>query len=702
MDLNCKFCIIITSILLVAILVACQPTSPETIIETVVVEKEGETIVETVVVTVELTEPVVETEEPETENCCQPFRIGIYEEPLSLNYWNYLGPGNSVWTRYVISNNAAHLFEISDQDYRFVPSLATEIPEPREIEEGAWEIIVGISPEAYWSDGEPISASDVVFTHNVCKDLALTWYWSTYCSPVGAEVLAEEMDDHTVKYTYLNQQPNLRNWQFGVALAPILPAHYWRDIADQAYEIIEQVEVPSADRPDSCGLGGVAVNVEALCQAWDRYDLAFDQARELLYNADAQDQPVSGGYLLQEWQLGDTIQFVENPEYFFSGSDVVEFADGTWMRSFPDRVQIKLFGDAEGGELLRYQEGPYNPEVIYGIYGSQEAAFGALLAGEVEYVLNPISLPRELREQLMSEPEINAYVNPDYGMFYMAFNLRKYPMSEYEFRQVFDVLIDRELVISEVLGDAVYPLYSTMPEANLFWHNPDLPQPYRGLTRAERVELAVEILADAGWRWDSEPYWDEFLQDVIPGEGLRMPDGQPMPELTILGPGPDFDIIRATFNQWVSEWARELGMPVQSELTGRNAILDSVFVAGDYDMYIFGSSLGNPAYPEYFVEFWDSNNCTFETGGMNTTCFKEDSYDALLNEFIQSSDLQQAQELVFEMQRILADQRPYIPLYTEKVYDFATDTVIFPVVEVLGGIQQQDGYLTSTKVLVME
>ena len=225
---------------------------------------------------------------------------------------------------------------------------------------------------------------------------------------------------------------------------------------------------------------------------------------------------------------------------------------------------------------------------------------------------------------------------------------------------------------------------------------------YVGLNRAERVELAVQVLKNAGWQWQSEPYWDDFVQDIIPGEGLIMPNGEPMPELTILGPGPDFDIVRATFNQWVSEWARELGMPVKSELTGRNAILDSVFVASDFDMYIFGGSLGNPAYPGYFEEFWHSRNCTFETGGRNTSCFKNDEYDELVDEFINSGELLKARDLVYELQIILADQRPYIPLYSEKVFDFARSNVIFPYVDILGGIESRDGFQTSTKVMVSE
>jgi peptide/nickel transport system substrate-binding protein len=680
------------------VLTACQPSEPETIIKTVIVEKEGETIVETVVVTVEPTQQ--NDDEAAAEECCDVFRIGIYEEPVSLNYWNYLGPGSSVWTRYVISNDAAHLFDISDQRFQFVPSLAKDIPTPVDNGDGTWSITVEMVEDALWSDGEPITAHDVVFTHNTCKDLALTWYWPSFCTPDGADVVATALDDFTVQYIYRNQVPNLRNWQFGIGMAPILPAHFWSDVVATAYDQIDGLAIPDQVRPENCDPSSLTDNVIELCQAWTVYDETFDRAREILFTADAHNQPVAGGYILEDWQPGVSIQLSANQNYNFKDTEIVEYEDGTWLRVLPDGTETMLYGKAQGKETLRYRDGPYDPGIIYTIYGSQEAAFGALAAGEVDYVLNPIGIPRDMRDSFKENEHIRTYVNADYDMFYLAFNLRKYPMSEYEFRQVFDIIIDKELVIKDVLGEVVIPLYSTMPAMNVFWHNPEVTNDYVDLSRAERVELAVGILKDAGWRWKSEPYWDEFVQDIVPGEGLIMPNGEPMPALTILGPGPDFDIVRATFNQWVSEWARELGMPIQSELTGRNAILDSVFVASDFDMYIFGWPLGNPAYPGYYDDFWHSRNCTFETGGSNTPCFKNDEYDALVDEFVATSDLLRAQELVYKMQLILADQRPYIPLYSDKVFDFAWDHVRFPYVDTLGGIELQDGFRTSTQVMI--
>lgn len=378
---------------------ACQPLEPETIIKTVIVEKEGETVVETVVVTVEPIEQVEETPEVE-EVCCDNFRIGIYEEPVSLNYWNYLGPGSSVWSRYVLSNDAAHLFALSEWDFQFIPSLAVDIPMPVENKDGSWTITVEMISDAVWSDGEPISAVDVVFTHNVCKDFDLAWYWSTFCRPDDAEILVEALDDYTVQYTYLDQTPNLRNWQFGLAQAPILPAHYWEPVVSAAFEQVEAVGLPTAERPEDCEQTGLGEAQVFLCEAWTEYHDALSQAREILFSAETTDQPIAGGYIVQEWEPGEFIQLGVNDRYYFKNAEVVAYEDGTWQRILQDGTEMTFYGNALGDETIRYIEGPFNPEISYEIYGSQEAAFGALIAGEVDYVLNPIGVPREIRDQI--------------------------------------------------------------------------------------------------------------------------------------------------------------------------------------------------------------------------------------------------------------------------------------------------------------
>jgi peptide/nickel transport system substrate-binding protein len=292
-------------------------------------------------------------------------------------------------------------------------------------------------------------------------------------------------------------------------------------------------------------------------------------------------------------------------------------------------------------------------------------------------------------------------VNADYGMYYLAFNMRKYPMSEPGFRQAFDIVIDKEFVVNSVLGGVVFPMYSTMPPGNAFWFNAEAEaNPYTGLSREERVNEAVRVLKEAGWSWETDPAWNADTVDVDPGVGITMPNGEPMPELTILGPGPAYDPLRATFNQWISEWARELGMPVESELTGFNTILGPVFVDANFDMYILGWSLGNVAFPDYFESFWHSRNDTAVTGNNNTPGYNNPEYDAVIDEFMSTADLERARELIFEAQMMLANDRPYICLFYKQTIDLARNTLIFPYTQSLGGLEFQEGLQAEVVPLV--
>jgi ABC-type transport system substrate-binding protein len=685
------------------ILAACAQPTPEvqTVIETVVVTQEvevaGETVIQTQIVEVEtVVEVTPEAMEPvgAEGECCDTYRIGIFEDPVTRNYWNYLGPGSSVWTQYILAGSAPSLYGLSDQRFDFIPSLAKDLVSP--VQEGdMWVIEVEMVDDALWSDGEPITAEDVVFTHKACKELDLTQNWPQNCAPAGADVTAEALDDYTVRYTF-DVVPSLGVWNAGVAQAPILPEHFWAETMAEARSFIDGVTAPEAARPDDCDADAPAD--QAACDAWGVYDEAFENARKTLYEADATGQPAGGGWFLDKWELGAFAQRNANDNYYFADSRIVEYDDGTWIQELADGTTRQLYGDAGGDATLDYISGPYAPNVILSIYGSQDAAFLALTDGEIDFVINPLGLSRGLKEQAVRGEGIQSYTNADYGMFYLAFNMRKTPYDQYAFRQAVDAVIDKEFVVNSVLGGVVFPMYSTMPPGNAFWYK-DVENPYIGLSRDERVKEAVRILKEAGWTWTQDPAWDDDLEDVVPGESLRMPDGNPMPETTILGPGPAYDPVRATFNQWISEWMRELGMPVESELTGFNTILDPVFVNADFDMYILGWSLGNVAFPNYFDDFFHSRNDTATSGNFNTPGLNSPEYDVVIDEFMETTDLERARELIYQAQDILADQRPYIPLFYKQVDDLIRSNIVLPYTDTLGGFPDVQGFQTDAQPL---
>jgi ABC-type transport system substrate-binding protein len=627
--------------------------------------------------------------------CCDVYRIGIFEDPLTLNYWNYLGPGSSVWTQYVIGDIAGSLYTLSDQRFDFVPNLATGLPEEPVQEGDLYTITVAMQPDAIWSDGTPITAQDVVFTMTTCRDLQLTSNWPNQCRP---EVIdrVEAVDDHTVKF-FFTAIPGLAQWQFGAAQGAILPQSFWEATVAEASAAIEGVTAPEAERPADCAASGLSADDTAACAAWETYDTAFNDARTILYQADATGTPVAGKYETLKFEPGAFVERTANPGNLFAGAQIQEYDDGTWVMTLTNGDVMQLYGEMGGEKTLDFVSGPYSDNVVLSIYGSQDAAFLALANGEIDYVINPLSLARGLREQAESGDGIDTYTNSDNGLFYLAFNMRKMPFSLPEFRQAVDLVIDKEFVAGSVLQGTVTPTYSVVPPGNAFWYNANVETPTVGLSREERVNQAVQALKDGGWTWTAEPRWDEDLQDVVPGEGLRMPNGQPMPDTTILGPGPAYDPQRASFNQWISEWMRELGMPVTSELTGFNTILNPVFVEASFDMYILGWSL--TLYPDYMVDFFHSKNDTATTGNSNTPGFNDAAFDAAADAFLAETDITRAQEKALEMQNLLAQGRPYIPLFVRQSIDLIRNNVVLPYTDVLGGIADLFGNQPDARVL---
>lgn len=661
-------------------LAAC---SPERVVETVIVEKTVPPLVQTVVVT---PEPV-----PASESvCCDVFRIGVLGEPATLNYWQYLGAAPTVWTHYVLSNVPARLYLPSDVRFQWVPSLAADMALPEQSADGTWSVTVELLSEARWSDGEPITAEDVVFTFDVCKRLALGGEWPSYCSPGGAEITAEVLDALTVRFTF-QQQPSLRLWQAGLAQLPVLPRHYWQDVAAQALAQVEGVNLPAAADVAGC----TPDSTSQPCLDWATYE----QARNLLYQADATKQPTAGAYVIEEWQPGQYIRLSANEQYPLKGVRIVEYQDGTWERVFPDGRAQRFYGEAQGEKTLDYVLGPFNPQVDILSYPTWDELGNALLAGDVDYILDPQSPPPEWVQRFILDEHIRTFINSDYDLYYLAFNLLQSPSALPEFRQAVDALVDRELLVDQVLNRRGFPLFTTMPAANEFWYNPNIDLPYRDLSRAGRIMEAVAVLKRAGWQWEVEPSWDDARQTVVPGQGLRLPAGGFVPELALVAPGYTYDPVRATFALWIAKWLGDLGFVVRPELLGKDALLERVFINADFDMYLLGWGLGSPDLPLYFQDFWYSGNCTLESGGNNTTCFKNDAFDALVDSFVAAQDMESAREAVYAMQALLAAERPVIPLYSQAVYDFARANVVFPYTETLGGIKYQAGLQSAVQVI---
>ena len=551
------------------------------------------------------------------------------------------------------------LYTYSAQRFDWVPSLAADFPTALAEEtvggQTFWTTEVPLKQGVKWSDGNDVTAEDFAFTAHTAAELELSGNWPSIVDPEFFDH-AEALDPYRLKI-FFKQKPGLARWQFGQAFMPILSKAYWEPVvaeAKQAGEIIEQQKALYAHVPEN--------------------------------------EPTAGGFGFSKWERGAFAEKERNPDYYFADSTVTQYASGAYAESKPGAYEFAAYGEPGGDKTLEYTTGPYADSAIYSIYGSQDATVLALKKGDIDFMLNPLGLSRGLQEQLEGEDGLTVIENPSTGVRYLGFNFRREPMDNKAFRQAVATLIDKEFLTSTVLQGVAIPMYTMVPEGNVAWYNADVPLIGQGLSRGERIAQAVQMLKDAGFTWETEPRISEdgrFVEQ--PGEGLKMPNGEPVPEMDILAPSPGYDPLRSTFAIWIERWLNEVGIPVRADLTGFNLIVEKVFDQQDFDMWILGWRL--TLYPDYLEAFFHSRHSGLE--GHNAGGYNNPEFDRLADQLLAETDVETARQQVFEMQAFLADDLPYVVLFdTPLVEAYRSDRIAYPYTDSLGGLQNASGLTT--------
>jgi peptide/nickel transport system substrate-binding protein len=603
-----------------------------------------------------------EVERPTLSELADPrvYRLGILEDLTTTNYWAFLGSDTSIWNEYVLQESKLSLFKYSGKAYNWVPSLAADFPTPLKEEiigdQTFWITEVDLKQGVKWNDGREVTTEDFVFTAHTVRDLQLTGGWQSIVDPEFFDH-AEALGPYKLKVVF-KKQPGLARWHFGLAFLPILSKAYWEPIVAEAKK---------------------------------RQGNPAEQ-QKALYAHIPKNEPSAAGFTFSKWERGAFAELSKNPAYFFSDAKITEYANSTYAESKPGLYNFIAYGEPTGEKLLEYTVGPHTDSIIYSIYGSQDAAILALKKGDIDFILNPIGLQKGLQEQLQGQAGLTTIKNPSNGIRYLGFNLRKPPMDSKAFRQAVGILIDKEFMASAVLQGVAIPAYSMVPEGNSFWYNPDVPRIGEGFSRGERIDRAVELLKDAGFTWDTEPKAGEDGKVVErQGEGLKMPNGQPLPELEILAPGASYDPLRSTFAIWIERWLNEVGIPARANLTSFNLITEKVFDKQEVDMWILGWELA--LFPDYLGTFFHSQNSDlseFNAGG-----YSNPEFDRLADGLLAETDLKAARQKVFRIEEFLADELPYVVLFTTPILEtYRSDRLRFPYTETLGGLQNVSGLTT--------
>jgi len=126
-------------------------------------------------------------------------------------------------------------------------------------------------------------------------------------------------------------------------------------------------------------------------------------------------------------------------------------------------------------------------------------------------------------------------------------------------------------------------------------------------------------------------------------------------------------------------------------------VVDLAFTRGDdgefhYDMYMLGWTLGNPSLPEFYRHLFTAK------GAMNNTGYSSKKFDRALAAYENAFKTDQAELALWAMEKTLANDLPYLVLYTSELTEvYRSDRVTFDVEESLGGLQGRLGGITDVR-----
>ena len=591
------------------------------------------------------------------------YKMAIFSDPQTQNYWNYLDTETDVWTAYVMSGQAISLFSISYPNYQLVTGIADELVETStDNGDGTYTYTVPITQGYEWSDGSPITANDMVFTYNTAQGLGLLSNWETSYPAAGEETLGivslVAVDDYTVAIT-LNFDAGLSAWQYKIAQAPILPESYWAQYATD---------------------------------------------RETLLAADGSAAPVASAFEYDKVEQGAFYTWSYDSDTMWFGGDTTIYKSGTaveWDNGVAPKVSAS-FGDTSGEAQLSYTAGPYVGTVEFTLYSDQDAAYLAFQNGEVDFVLNPLGVKRNLWDELSRVQGVETIANLGNGMRYMAFNTRVFPGSDKAFRQSVACIADKEFVLDNVLQGVAVNMDGQMPEALTAWVAPvtGVLAECAGLSAEERFNKSVEILQAGGWTasdWGSHP---GGADRAVAPTGVKGPGGETPPsDMLLYAPGAGYDPLRSTMSLFIADWMQQLGFDVTARPTGFSVIVDKVFTPDNCkDWYFYMLGWGLSAYPDHPVDFFNSAYDTCD-GGYNTPGFNNAEFDALTDQFKAAKTVSEAIAISQAMEAILFEEMPYLVLFNVPTLEVYRSNVEFPFTDVLDGLTGTGGgYPSNVKV----
>ena len=594
---------------------------------------------------------------PPTAETQKVIRYAILVPTTEVNIWSLFDEEGASYENYAVQGSYyPRLYHLVPPDNELSPLLADGFPSAFVQEGDFFTSQVSLLPNLTWDDGSPLTAEDVAFTINTALAFELGLNWADFYDKEELDHV-EALDATTLKY-YFSSPPNAGDWQHGALIGVFASKSYWQPKIANAKSLLPTGEDIPLIAEYQANLATLLAEEQSILKTMkgierESTSTAYRE-QELLLNANLAEQDFYTKSI-ETLKREKRASFSAARARLYALDNAREPHAGLWQFS----SQEKNFIENTALAASHFQTARYT---IY----EADAAHQALLDDEIDFILSPHSLNAAEIEQLSADSDIHFFENRRNDIRFLAFNHQRTPLDDIALRRALSCLIDPNFLATDRLEGRVAPALGWIHPENIGWHSGIIEPPCTGLDADARLAAGMRILQKAGYVWEQEPSPNHA------GSGLKLPSGEDFPPLSLLAPREDSS--RADAASYIAEIAHQLGIPLRAEIIPADDLFFKVYGINDYDLAIVGWSLS--LYPDYLCNFFaEENPYSYSNARVKEKCV----------EFSITNDIEQAREQLFEIEVLLWDDLPAVPLFSSKITE-AYRNISFPFDHILGGI----------------
>lgn len=338
------------------------------------------------------------------------------------------------------------------------------------------------------------------------------------------------------------------------------------------------------------------------------------------YGYDFRKNPVgTGPFKFKTWNEGTKLVLVKNPKYFEKDIDGLPLP-------YIDAVAIRFIKD----EDVEYQEFLLKKlDVLSGTNASNN-----------ELLNNQGELKEKYQGKIMLKTQ--PYLNTEYLGFFVdkeKVTKEENPLLIKEVRQAIAYGFSRKNMIRYLKNNIGTPATAGFIPKGFPSFDPESVRGYE-----YRPDTALKLLADAGF-----------------------PNGQGLPVLKLYTTSPYL-----TLCEYIQHQLQELGIRVKLEVNPA-ATNRELIAMGKINFFRKSWVADYPDAENYFALFYSKN---FSPQGPNYTHFSHSAYDALYERAQKEVNEEKRYDLYREMDRLIIEEAPVVPLYYDEVVRYIQPNVI--------------------------